>query len=89
MKATPLESAIDAVVELLAVERKKSEAGGKTCRRCKASVSLLVHDPEKPSDPVRQVCGECAGKSNREQIDNLRPRKGDAPHETARKDGWR
>ena len=50
---------------------------------------MLHHDPDRPHEPARTICGACQGERNRKILDAIRPRKSDAPHETARKDGWR
>ena len=51
--------------------------------------AMLHHDPDRPHEPARTICGACQGERNRKILDAIRPRKSDAPHETARKDGWR
>ena len=61
----------------------------KVCRGCKKEASMLHHDPDRPHEPARTICGACQGERNRKILDAIRPRKSDAPHETARKDGWR
>lgn len=89
MRATPLELAIEAVVDLLMGSKTRPPAVANTriCRACNADVAMLHHDPDRPDDPHRTVCGACQGERNR-RIVGTPNSKHEAPHETARKGKW-
>ena len=90
MKATPLELAIDVVVDLLRQEEKTKAAIdlSKVCRLCSEPCALLMQDPDKPSEPRRTICGECQGNANRRIVDALPRGKAETPASKARGGRW-
>lgn len=57
----------------IASEQKVEAPAGKVCRRCNAVSAVLHHDPDRPTECQRVICGKCQGDANREIMDRVNP----------------